>query len=174
MRPDDESGARISLTKLQSISGKLSRAESVDKIECVPDAAKDDVPTWLVMVSGAVQTRDKLSVIELERTYAELPEVPEEHRMEIVEARRERLGKVKVRDALREVLEFSADRVREEKLLHPFAVDDVLEILDSPTEQTSQFSKGLDIETDEKVIERVPEWIDCRTTGSASATAGSP
>ena len=161
-------------TKLQGISGKLSRAEPVDKIECVPDAAKDDVPTWLVMVSGAVQTRDKLSVIELERTYAELPEVPEEHRMEIVEARRERLGKVKVRDALREVLEFSADRVREEKLLHPFAVDDVLEILDSPTEQTSQFSKGLDIETDEKVIERAPEWIDCRTTGSASATAGSP
>lgn len=148
------------LTKLQSISGKLSRAESVDKIERVPDAAKDDVPTWLVMVSGAVQARDKLSVIELERTYAELPEVTKEYRMGIVEAKRERLGKVKARDALREVLELSADRVRGEKLLHPFAVNDVLETLDSPMEQTSQFSKGLDIETDEKVIERAPEWID--------------
>lgn len=120
------------LTKLQGISDKLSRAEPVDKIEHVLDAAKDDVPTWLVMVSRAVQTRDKLSVIELERAYAELLEVLEEHRLGIVEARRERLGKVKVRiDALREVLELSADRVREEKLLHPFAVDNVLGILDS-------------------------------------------
>ena len=149
------------LTKLQGISDKLSRAESVDKIEHVLDTAKDDVPTWLVMVSRAVQTRDRLSVIELERAYVELPEVLEEHRMGIVEARRERLGKVKVRiDALREVLELSADRVREEKLLHPFAVDSALGTLDSLMEQTSQFSKGLDIEMDEKVIERAPEWLD--------------
>ena len=113
------------------------------------------------MVSRAVQTRDKLSVIELERAYAELPEALEEHRLGIVEARRERLGKVKARiDALREVLELSADRVREEKLLHPFAVDSVLGTLDSLMGQTSQFSKGLDIEMDEKVIERAPEWLD--------------
>lgn len=145
------------LTKLHGISDKLSRAESVDEIEHVLEAAKDDVPAWLVMVSRAVQTRDKLSVIELERAYAELPEVLEEHRMGIVEARRERLGKVKVRiDALREAFELSADRVREEKLLHPFAVDSVLATLDSLMEQTSQFSKGLDIEMDEKIIERAP------------------
>ena len=149
------------LTKLQGISDKLLRAESVDKIEHVLDTAKDDVPAWLVMVSRAVQTRDKLSVIELERAYAELPAVLEEHRMGIVEARRERLGKVKARiDALREVLELSAGRAREEKLLHPFVVDNVLGILDSLMEQTSQFSKGLDIEMDEKVIERAPEWLD--------------
>ena len=151
----------LGYAKLQGISDKLSRAESVDKIEHVLSAAKDDVPAWLVMVSRAVQTRDKLSVIELERAYTELPEVLEEHRLGIVEARRERLGKVKARiDALREVLELSADRVREEKLLHPFAVDNVLGILDSLMEQTSQFSKGLDIEMDEKVIERAPEWLD--------------
>lgn len=148
------------LTKLQSISGKLSHAESVDKIERLPDTAKDDVPTWLVMVSGAVQTRDKLSVIKLKRTYVELPEVPEEHRMGIVEARRERLGKVKAGDAHREVFELSVARVREEKLLHPLAVDSVLAALVSLMEQTSQFSEELDIEMDEKVIERAPEWLD--------------
>lgn len=149
------------LTKLQSISGKLSCAESVDKIEHELSTAKDDVPTWPVMVSRAVQTRDKLSVIELERAYAELPEVLEEYRLGIVEARRGRLGKVKARiDALREVFELSAARVREEKLLYPLAVDSVLATLVSLMEQTSQFSEGLDIEMDEKVIERAPEWLD--------------
>lgn len=149
------------LTKLQGISDKLSRAESVEKIERALDTAKDDVPTWLVMVSRAVQTRGKLPVIELERTYAKLPEVLEEHRLGIVEAKRERLGKVKARiDALREVFELSADRAREEKLLHPFAVDSVLATLDLLMEQTSQLSKGLDIEMDEKVIERASEWLD--------------
>ena len=39
-------------------------------------------------------------------------------------------------------------------------MDDVLAILDSLMEQTSQFSKGLDIEMDEKVIERALEWLD--------------
>lgn len=149
------------LTKLQGTSDKLSRVESVDKIEHVLDTAKDDVLTWLIMISRAVQARDKLSVIELERAYVKLPEVLEEHRTGIVEARREQLGKVKARiDALREVFELSADRVGEEKLLHPFAVDSVLATLDSLMEQTSQFSKGLDIEMDEKVIECAPEWLD--------------
>lgn len=161
MCPDNDSDARICPDQAQGISDKLSRVESVDKIEHVLDTAKDDVLTWLIMISRAVQTRDKLSVIELERAYAELPEVLEEHRTGIVEARRERLGKVKARiDALREVFELSADRVREEKLLHPFAVDSVLATLDSLMGQTSQFSKGLDIEMDEKVIERAPEWLD--------------
>lgn len=161
------------LTKLQGISDKLSRAESVDKIEHVLDAAKDDVPAWLVMISRAVQTRDKLSVIELERAYAELPEVLEEHRMGIVEARRERLSKVEARvDALREVFELTADKVREEKLLHPFAVDDALKTLDSLMAQTSQFSKGLGIEMDEKAIERTPEWLDVAGKLAGDVAAG--
>lgn len=149
------------LTKLKGISDKLSRAESAESIMHVLESAKDDVPAWLVVVSRAVQTRDKLSVIELERAYAELPEVLEEHRLGIVEARRERLGKVKAGvDAFCDVLEQASDKVRQEKLLHPFAVDDALEILNNLMMQTSQFSGGLDIEMDEKVIERAPEWLD--------------
>lgn len=147
------------LTKLQGICDKLAQARSPEDVNAVLERASDDTRMWLFVVARAIQTRDRLSVIELERAFAEKPEVLEEHRQAIVEARKDRLTKVRARvDGLRTVLDETAGRVRGEKLLHPFAVDKALEELDVLMLATEEFSKQLEIETDEKTIERAPEW----------------
>lgn len=147
------------LTKLQGAADKLKRHGSVEDLSRVADAARDDVPVWLAVIAFAVKTRDRLSVIELERAFAETPESLEEHREAIVEARRDRLGKVRGGvESLRTAFGQAADNVRGEKLLHPFTVDSALAILDSLMGQTGSFSHALGIEMDEKTIERAPEW----------------
>ena len=76
-----------------------------------------------------------------------------------IEARDDRLRKVQNRVGdLQSVFEQTADRVRGEKLLHPFTVDKVLSQLNDLTSQTYAFSKHLDIEIERKPIERAPEW----------------
>ena len=77
----------------------------------------------------------------------------------MIEARDDRLRKVQNRVGdLQSVFEQTADRVRGEKLLHPFTVDKVLSQLNDLTSQTYAFSKHLDIEIERKPIERAPEW----------------
>lgn len=77
------------LTKLSGIAEKLAKAGNVDELDHVLGSAHDDTALWFAAVAQAVQTRDKLSVLELERALAEAPEVIEEHRSAIVEARKE-------------------------------------------------------------------------------------
>lgn len=128
------------LTKLQGICDKLTRARSPEDVDAVLERAVDDARMWLFVIARAIQTRDRLSVIELERAFAEKPEVLEEHRLAIVEARKDRLAKVRARvDALRLVLGETADRVRGEKLLHPVIVDRSLERLDVLMSATEEF-----------------------------------
>lgn len=147
------------LTKLQGICNKLGKARSPEDVDAVLEGASDDVPMWLFAIARAIQTRDRLSVIELERAFAEKPDVLEEHRLAIVEARKDRLAKVRARvDGMRASLGETADRVRGEKLLHPFVVDRVLERLDALMAATEEFSEQLGIEMDEKTIERAPGW----------------
>ena len=147
------------LTKLQGTADKLKRHGSVEDLSRVADAARDDVPVWLAVIAFAVKTRDRLSVIELERAFAETPESLEEHREAIVEARRDRLGKVHgCVEMFRAALGQAADRVRGDKLLHPFAVDSTLAALDGLMVQTDSFSRALGIEMGERAIERAPEW----------------
>lgn len=147
------------LTKLQGICDKLTRARSPEDVDGVLERASDDVRMWLFVIARSIQTRDRLSVIELERAFAESPEVLEDHRQAIVEARKDRLAKVRTRvDGLREALDKTAGRVRTEKLLHPFAVDKALEELDALMSATEKFSEQLGIEIDEKTIERAPGW----------------
>ena len=87
----------------------------------------------------------------------------------MIEARDDRLRKVQNRVGdLQSVFEQTADRVRGEKLLHPFTVDKVLSQLNDLTSQTYAFSKHLDIEIERKPIERAPEWG--RLPGSSSET----
>lgn len=77
----------------------------------------------------------------------------------MIEARDDRLRKVQNRVGdLQSVFEQTADRVRGEKLLHPFTVDKMLSQLNDLTSQTYAFSKHLDIEIERKPIERAPEW----------------
>lgn len=147
------------LTKLQGTADKLTRPGSVEDLSCVADTARDDVPVWLAVIAFAVKTRDRLSVVELERALAEAPDTLEEHRDAIVEARRNRLGKVRHGvEAFRAVLDEAAGRARGEKLLHPFAVDSTLAALDGLMVQTDSFSRALGIEMGERAIERAPEW----------------
>lgn len=88
----------------------------------------------------------------------------------MIEARDDRLRKVQNRAGdLQSVFEQTADRVRGEKLLHPFTVDKVLSQLNDLTSQTYAFSKHLDIEIERKPIERAPEWGG-RLPGSSSET----
>lgn len=147
------------LGKLQGIAEKMVKSGSVDDLSHVVESAHDDVPAWFAVVACAVKTRDRLSVVELERAFSETPESLEEHREGIVEARRDRLGKVRSGiEAFRVALEQTADKARSEKLLHPFAVDKTLTALDWLMEQTGSFSNALGIEMDERTIERAPAW----------------
>lgn len=147
------------LTKLQGICDKLTRTHSPEDVDGVLERATDDARMWLFVIARAIQTRDRFSVIELERAFAEKPEVLEEHRLAIVEARRDRLAKVRTEvDAMRTVLGDTADRIRSEKLLHPFAVDKALGKLDALMVATREFSEQLGIEMDERTIERAPGW----------------
>lgn len=147
------------LTKLQGICDKLARAHSPEDVDGVLERAADDARMWLFVIARAIQTRDRLSVIELERAFAEKPEVLEEHRLAIVEARKDRLAKVRALvDAMRAALNETADRIRGEKLLHPFIVDKALGKLDALMVATREFSEQLGIEMEEKTIERAPGW----------------
>lgn len=147
------------LTKLQGIAEKLVKPGSIEDLSRLAESAKDDVPAWLAVIAHAIKTRDRLSVVELERAFAETPDFLEKHREGIVEARKDRLGKVRGGiESFQAALEQAADRARGEKLLHPFAVDKALTIFDALMEQTGAFSHCLGIEMDEKTIERAPEW----------------
>lgn len=147
------------LAKLQGIAEKLAKPCPVEDLSRLVESARDDVPAWFAVVAYAVKTRDRLSVVELERAFAETPESLEEHREAIVEARRDRLGKVRNSvESLRTAFGQAADNVRGEKLLHPFAVDSTLAALDGLMVQTDSFSRALGIEMGERAIERAPEW----------------
>ena len=147
------------LTKLKGISDKLRSADSPEDVENVLKTAGEDVPAWLGIMARAIQTRDRLSVIELERAYSEKPTVLEGHRRGINEARRDRLSKVRAGvEALRETLSCVSDRMRGEKLFHPFAVDNSLEMLNELMEATTAFSEQLGFEIAERSIDRAPEW----------------
>lgn len=147
------------LTKLKGISDKLLSADSPEDVESVLKVACEDVPAWLGVIARAIQTRDRLSVIELERAYFEKPEVLEGHRQGINKARRDRLGKVRARvEMLRETLSCVAERMRGEKLLHPFAVDSSLGMLCELMDATTEFSEKLGMEIAKRGIERAPEW----------------
>ncbi len=159
LRQDNGAALAYALTKLQGICDKLARAHSPEDVDGVLERAADDARMWLFVIARTIQTRDRLSVIELERAFAEKPEVLEEHRLAIVEARRDRLAKVRTEvDAMRTVLGDTADSIRSEKLLHPFAVDKALGKLDALMAATREFSEQLGIEMEEKTIERAPGW----------------
>lgn len=147
------------LTKLQGICDKLSRARSAEDVDDVLERGTDDARMWPYVIARAIQTRDRLSVIELERAFAEKPEVLEEHRLAIVEARKDRLAKVRALvDGMRVTLGEAADRIRDEKMLHPIIVDRSLERLDVLMSAADEFSRQLGVEIDEKTIERALRW----------------
>ena len=147
------------LTKLQGICDKLSRACSAEDVDDVLERGTDDARMWLYVIARAIQARDRLSVIELERAFAEKPEVLEEHRLAIVEARKDRLAKIRALvDGMRATLGEAADRIRDEKMLHPIIVDRSLERLDVLMSAADEFSRQLGIEIDEKTIERALRW----------------
>lgn len=148
-----------SLTKLQGIADKLEKSGNVDELDKALTTAQDDAATWLVTVAQAIKTRDKLSLIELERALAEAPEIVEEHRAAIVEARRGRLERVKTSiDQFRNALEGASETARNDKLMHPFKADKDIERLNELMEMTEQFAQCLDLEMASKTIEHAQSW----------------
>lgn len=147
------------LTRLSGIAEKLAKAGNVDELDHVLGSAHDDTALWFSVVAQAVQTRDKLSVLELERALAEAPEVVEEHRSAIVEARKERIQRVRsCIDQFRGVLERSAEIARSDKLLHPIKADQDIEKLEDLLTLADQFAQCLDLEMDARVIEHAQSW----------------
>lgn len=147
------------LLKLKGLSDKLVAAKSAEEIDDLLKPAGSEVDAWLTVIARAVQTRDRFSVLELERAYAELPEVLEQHRSGITEARKLRLHKIK--DGIvvfQESIDDAAARLREQKLLHPFAVDSALSSATTVASRLSRFAEYLDIEIDEHEIERARNW----------------
>ena len=101
------------LTKLKGLSDKAERAKSIEDVGHAVEKLPDETRAWLDVIARSIQTRDRLSVIELERAYAELPEVLEQHRAAIVEARKHRLTNVQNGiGAFRQSLEGTAQRLR--------------------------------------------------------------
>lgn len=147
------------LTKLKGLSDKTERAKSIEDVGRAVEGLPDEMSAWLDIIARSVQTRDRLSVIELERAYTELPEVLEQHRSAIVEARKRRLGNVQNGIAVfRQSLEGTAKRLRDQKLFHPFTVDRSLETIDAATKVLDDFAARLDIEITQKTIERARGW----------------
>ena len=147
------------LTKLKGLSDKAERAKSIEDVGHAVEKLPDETRAWLDVIARSIQTRDRLSVIELERAYAELPEVLEQHRAAIVEARKRRLTNVQNGiGAFRQSMEGTAQRLRDQKLFHPFVVDDSLEAIDTVTKELDSFAAQLDIEISQKTIERARGW----------------
>lgn len=166
------------LTKLKGLSDKAERAKSIEDVGHAVEKLPDETRAWLDVIARSIQTRDRLSVIELERAYAELPEVLEQHRAAIVEARKRRLANVQNGiGAFRQSLEGTAQRLRDQKLFHPFVVDDSLEAIDAVTKELDNFAAQLDIEISQKTIERARGWNELageaivEVAGGAAANA---
>ena len=166
------------LTKLKGLSDKAERAKSIEDVGHAVEKLPDETRAWLDVIARSIQTRDRLSVIELERAYAELPEVLEQHRAAIVEARKRRLTNVQNGiGAFRQSLEETAWRLRDQKLFHPFVVDDSLEAIDAVTKELDSFAAQLDIEISQKTIERARAWNELageaivEVAGGAAANA---
>lgn len=114
---------------------------------------------WFAVAAQAIKTRDRLSVIELERALAEAPEVVDEHRSAIVEARKERLQRVRgCVDQFRASLEKASETARGDKLLHPLKADQDIEKLEGLMALTGRFATCLNLEMESRAIERAQSW----------------
>lgn len=162
------------LLKLKGLADKLDAAGDMDALSKAAESANKDTADWLTVLALSVQTRDKLSVVELESVYRESPEVLEEHRRGVVEARKHRLHAIQQGvAAYRASLTAAADRARAEKLMHPFAVDKTIEMLDRALQETDDFAERLDFEIEEGSIERAKRWreIAAETINDAASDA---
>lgn len=166
------------LTKLKGLSDKAERAKSIEDVGHAVEKLPDETRAWLDVIARSIQTRDRLSVIELERAYAELPEVLEQHRAAIVEARKHRLTNVQNGiGASRQSLEGTAQRLRDQKLFHPRIVNRSLEIIDAAVKDIDGFAEQLNIEISQKTIERARAWNELageaivEVAGGAAANA---
>lgn len=158
------------LTKLKGIADKLSTAKNVEELASLFRSAVADVNAWLTIVARSIQVRDRLSVLELERAYCELPEVLEQHRLGIVEARKTRLSKVRgCAVAFQGAIEQAAGRLREEKLLHPFIVDPALQSASRVASELSEFARCLNLEIEEHEIKRARDWNELAGEALVSA-----
>lgn len=166
------------LTKLKGLSDKAERAKSIEDVGRAVEKLPEETRAWLDVIARSIQTRDRLSVIELERAYAELPEVLEQHRTAIVEARKRRLANIQNGiGAFRQSLEGTAQRLRDQKLFHPRIVNRSLEIIDTAVKDVDSFAAQLDIEISQKTIERARAWNELageaivEVAGGAAANA---
>ncbi|MBT1174134.1 hypothetical protein JS530_01145 [Bifidobacterium sp. LC6] len=78
----------------------------------------------------------QVSVLELDRVLMEQPDTVEQHRQGLQVARRRRLHDIESKlIQLNSSIAESAERMRKQKLLHPFAVDSSLNHLDAVNAQ---------------------------------------
>lgn len=147
------------LTKLKNGAETLDATANIDDIIAQTVDFSADLEAWLGVIARSIQARDKFSSLELERAFAETPEVMEEHRQGIIAARKKRLSTVRDAVSLMQgtFIAVSA-RLRDGKLFHPHGIDKAIERLAAMTEETRVFAEHLDIEIEQHTIERARRW----------------
>ncbi|WP_300767172.1 hypothetical protein [uncultured Bifidobacterium sp.] len=151
----------FALLKIEGLSQKLSEEGDAVEAERLSIQLNKDITEWLSILGNAVQLQDKLYVLELDRVMAESPETLEAHREGIIEARRTRLHDIESKlFQLNANMRQSAQNVREQKVLHPFAVNHTLQLLDDVNDRIVHFAMSIGIEAERIEIEMAPRWKD--------------
>ncbi len=160
--PQDVARAQgYALLKIEGLAKKLAEASDATEAETVANQLSKDLSDWISVLANAVQLQDKLSVVELDRVMVEEPSTVEQHRQGVIVARKQRLHDIETKlTQLNRSICQSADSVRQQKLLHPFAVDNTLRILETVNGQIAGFAIAIGIEADRVAIEMAPNWTD--------------
>lgn len=147
------------LLKIEGLAKALKKAHSSADIEKASRNARDEIQQWLEVSAKVIQLQNELSVLELNRALTDNPETVEQLKSAILEAKyaRERELEDKSNQLVQE-LQGKSDRVREKKLLHPFAVDDSLENLNTAAAQLHQFAELIEVHISEAEISNAPRW----------------
>ena len=149
------------LLKIEGLSKKLSEAGDAAEAERLSVQLQQDITEWMSILGNAVQLQDKLYVLELDRVMAERPETLEPHKQGIIEARRVRLHDIESKlFQLNASVRQSAQDVRGQKVLHPFAVNHTLQLLNDVNDRMVHFAVSIGIEAERIEIEMAPSWKD--------------
>lgn len=160
--PQDLARAQsYALLKIEGLAKKLAAAKDAREAEGLAAQLEQDLTDWISILGNAVQLQDKIYVVELDRVMAESPETLEQHRQGVIEARRMRLHDIEARlFQLNDSIQQSALKVRDQKVMHPFAVTHTLQTLDEVNKRMSSFAVSIGIRAERIEIEMAPRWSD--------------
>ncbi|PST48694.1 hypothetical protein COO72_06265 [Bifidobacterium callitrichos] len=158
--PQDVASAQVyAMLKMENVARKLDEAKDAPETESIARQLGKDVVGWLSILANAIQLQDKLWILEIERVLTEEPETFERYRSGVIAARAKRLQEIEGKlNELNRNIRNSADRVRDQKLLHPLSVDATLRILDVVNGKLSRFASALGFEIDRTDVAMAEQW----------------